>query len=88
MNGTNVDDYIESRRKTEPEGGTLVHGMTIRELLEEYMTEYPDSSLMEVICYFSGYFGSASSLSIDAGIFLNHLVDAVHDGIIPRERRY
>lgn len=81
-------DY-ELRWKKEPEGGTQVHGMTIREIIDERIAENPDSEdAWGLVCYLAGYFGSESSSCVDAGIVLKHLIDAVHDHKLPIERRY
>ena len=75
--------------KKEPEGGTKVHGMTIREIIDERIAEVPyQEDAWGIVCYLAGYFGNESSPCVDAGIVLKHLIEAVHAHELPIERRY
>lgn len=60
-----------------------VYNKTIREMLEETIAENPETKVFRnMFNYLVGYYGTAGAPTVDAGILLIRLSEALDDGLL------
>ena len=55
--------------------------LTIRAQIEELVKEIPSANAYDLLYWFKGYFQNSPG-TVDAGVFLEHFLNAVEEGVV------